>query len=83
MGPAHLQMDRARHGRHPSPGGTRLPPEFRLWYAMFGAPAIPISLFWMGWTAYPHISIWPPPPRGGAVRLRRVVRVHLVLSVCH
>ena len=27
---------------------------------MFGAPAIPISLFWMGWTAYPHISIWPP-----------------------
>jgi multidrug resistance protein len=41
-------------------GGSRLPPEFRLWYAMFGAPAIPISLFWMGWTAYPHISIWSP-----------------------
>lgn len=41
-------------------GGTRLPPEFRLWYAMFGAPAIPISLFWMGWTSYPHISIWSP-----------------------
>lgn len=41
-------------------GGTRLPPEFRLWYAMFGAPAIPISLFWMGWTTDPHISIWSP-----------------------
>ena len=41
-------------------GGSRLPPEFRLWYAMFGAPAIPISLFWMGWTSYPHISIWSP-----------------------
>lgn len=33
--------------------GTRLPPEFRLWFAMLGgAPAIPISLFWMGWTSY-------------------------------
>lgn len=41
-------------------GVSRLPPEFRLWYAMFGAPAIPISLFWMGWTSYPHISIWSP-----------------------
>ncbi|KAJ4985442.1 major facilitator superfamily transporter [Stagonosporopsis vannaccii] len=41
-------------------GGSRLPPEFRLWYAMFGAPAIPISLLWMGWTSYSHISIWSP-----------------------
>ncbi|KAH8803675.1 major facilitator superfamily domain-containing protein [Xylogone sp. PMI_703] len=38
----------------------RLPPEFFLWYAMIGAPTIPISLFWMGWTAYPTISIWSP-----------------------
>lgn len=29
-------------------GGTQLPPEFRLWFAMLGAPAIPISMFWMG-----------------------------------
>lgn len=41
-------------------GGTRLPPEFRLWFAMAGAPAIPISLFWMGWTDYPSISYWSP-----------------------
>ena len=41
-------------------GGTRLPPEFRLWFAMFGAPAIPISMLWMGWTAYPWISYWSP-----------------------
>lgn len=41
-------------------GGTRLPPEFRLWFAMLGAPAIPISLFWMGWTARPSISYWSP-----------------------
>lgn len=39
---------------------ARLPPEFFLWYAMLGAPAIPISCFWMGWTAYPHVSIWSP-----------------------
>ena len=41
-------------------GGSRLPPEFRLWFSMFGAPTIPISMFWMGWTAYPHISYWSP-----------------------
>jgi len=42
-------------------GGDRLPPEFRLWYSMLGgAFAIPISLFWMGWTARPSISIWSP-----------------------
>lgn len=34
-------------------GGDRLPPEFRLWYSMLGGSfAIPISLFWMGWTSY-------------------------------
>lgn len=27
-------------------------PEKRLWFAMLGAPAIPISLFWMAWTDY-------------------------------
>ena len=41
-------------------GGNSLPPEFRLWFAIFGAPAIPISMFWMGWTAYPSISYWSP-----------------------
>ncbi|CAD0095794.1 unnamed protein product [Aureobasidium vineae] len=34
--------------------------EFRLWYAMIGAPTIPIAMFWMGWTSYPDISIWSP-----------------------
>ncbi|CAG7983034.1 unnamed protein product [Penicillium salamii] len=39
----------------------RILPETRLWYAMLGgAPAVPISLFWMGWTNYPSISIWSP-----------------------
>ncbi|KAF5004977.1 hypothetical protein FDECE_8556 [Fusarium decemcellulare] len=34
-------------------------PEIRLWYAMLGAAvAIPISLFWLGWTNYSSISIW-------------------------
>ena len=38
----------------------RLPPEFRLWYAMLGAPFIPISIFWMGFTARPETSSWIP-----------------------
>lgn len=41
-------------------GGDRLPPEFRLWFGMFGAPAIPVSMFWLGWTADPSISYWSP-----------------------
>jgi hypothetical protein len=52
-----LALQRSEHPEQPQ---TRLPPEFRLWYGMLGAPAIPISLFWMGWTAYPSISIWSP-----------------------
>ncbi|KAL4784967.1 major facilitator superfamily domain-containing protein [Aspergillus varians] len=35
-------------------------PENRLWFAMMGAPFIPIGLFWMGWTDYKSISIWSP-----------------------
>ena len=30
-------------------------PEIRLWFAMLGAPAIPISLFWMAWTDFVSI----------------------------
>lgn len=42
-------------------GGDRLSPEFRLWYSMLGGSfALPISLFWMGWTARPDIPIWSP-----------------------
>ncbi|POS70135.1 major facilitator superfamily transporter [Diaporthe helianthi] len=41
--------------------GQSFNPETRLWYAMLGpAVSIPISLFWMGWTASPRISIWSP-----------------------
>jgi MFS family permease len=43
----------ATHGPH-----ARLPPEQHLWFAIFGAPAVPIALFWMGWTNYPDISCW-------------------------
>lgn len=44
-----------------SEGRAQFDPEIRLWFAMLGgAVAVPISLLWMGWTAYPHISIWSP-----------------------
>lgn len=39
-------------------GQKMLPPEERLWYAMYGAPWLPISLFWMGWTSYESVSYW-------------------------
>lgn len=43
--------------KHTSEDGSHINPEVRLWFAMLGAPAIPISLFWMGWTAY--VSLLP------------------------
>lgn len=48
-------IHRSRAQGHENPG-----PEIGLYMAMFGAPAIPISLFWMGWTARPSISFWSP-----------------------
>lgn len=35
-------------------------PVVRLWFALYAAPGLPISLFWMGWSARPSISIWSP-----------------------
>jgi MFS transporter, DHA1 family, multidrug resistance protein len=40
--------------------GASILPEFRLWPAMVAAPLLPASLFWLGWTARPDISIWSP-----------------------
>lgn len=40
--------------------GSKLERETRLLYAMYGAPTVPIGLFWMAWTTCPHISIWSP-----------------------
>ncbi|CAG8898196.1 unnamed protein product [Penicillium egyptiacum] len=41
-------------------GEQRPDPEISLYMGMFGAPVIPISLFWMGWTARTEISYWSP-----------------------
>ncbi|KAH8164889.1 hypothetical protein CIB48_g3356 [Xylaria polymorpha] len=40
--------------------GEMLNRENRLYFAMIGAPLIPIGLFWMAWTDYSFISIWSP-----------------------
>ena len=38
---------------------TAFRPEIRLWYGTLGAAlAVPVSLFWLGWTNYASISIW-------------------------
>ncbi|KAF2806394.1 c6 zinc finger domain-containing protein [Mytilinidion resinicola] len=38
-----------------------LAPEVCLYFAMLGGSLLmPVSLFWIGWTCYPGISIWAP-----------------------
>lgn len=38
--------------------GALVQPEYRLWPAIVASPFLPISLFWLGWTNDPTISIW-------------------------
>jgi MFS family permease len=57
---AKRDLSRLRNLHPNNPERVKLVPEFRLWWAMLGAPALPISLFWMGWTAYPSISLASP-----------------------
>ncbi|KAI0411889.1 major facilitator superfamily domain-containing protein [Xylaria grammica] len=40
--------------------GAMLNRESRLYFAMIGAPLVPIGLFWMAWTDFSFISIWSP-----------------------
>ena len=40
------------------PGSDLPDPEYRLWSSILAAPALPISLFWLGWTNYSWISPW-------------------------
>ncbi|OJZ91262.1 hypothetical protein ASPFODRAFT_41665 [Aspergillus luchuensis CBS 106.47] len=41
--------------------GKALQAEVSLYWAMVGGSILmPISLFWMGWTCYPGVSIWSP-----------------------
>jgi hypothetical protein len=40
--------------------GRNIPPEYRLYPAMFGSIGLPTGLFWFGWTARANIS-WASP----------------------
>ena len=41
-------------------GKTKVVPEERLFHALIGAPLLPISIFWMGWSSWSGVSIWSP-----------------------
>jgi MFS family permease len=52
---AATTVDAQANPESKNPHPTR--PENRLWFAMLGAPFIPIGLFWMGWTDYVSHSL--------------------------
>lgn len=58
--PLAMKLVRRDILRSRSHGRDYAGPEINLYLSMFGAPAIPIALFWMGWTARPSISVWCP-----------------------
>lgn len=41
-------------------GKHKVVPEERLDHAIFGAPILPISIFWIGWSSWSSVSIWSP-----------------------
>ncbi|KAL4865792.1 hypothetical protein BDV12DRAFT_144592 [Aspergillus spectabilis] len=56
----YLRTAAQLHRDNDDGSGRMLNQESRLFFAFCGAPAVPIGLFWMGWTAYPSIPIWSP-----------------------
>ena len=63
-------------------GKKQFDPEIRLWNAMLGgAIAIPVSLLWMGWTAYPWRLDLVANLRLCVVRLWRDQHLHQFLHV--
>ncbi|KAJ5184800.1 Major facilitator superfamily domain general substrate transporter [Penicillium cf. griseofulvum] len=58
--PISMWLLRREIYRSRSRGQHRPEPEISLYMAMFGAPCISISLFWMAWTARLSISFWSP-----------------------
>lgn len=54
--PYVILVNRFATKRYQSSGDN--PPERRLLPALFAAPLLPISLFWLGWTNNPSISYW-------------------------
>ncbi|KAJ5774466.1 hypothetical protein N7457_009362 [Penicillium paradoxum] len=58
--PLSMWLMRREIHRSRARGQSRPDPEITLYMGMFGAPAVPISLFWMGWTSRPEISHWSP-----------------------
>ena len=65
----------AKEGRdHP-------PPEAMLWQAMVGAPLLPISLWWMAWSARASVSFWAPIVRY-ASRLIALASILTVIALC-
>ena len=56
---AKLRSQDITRTKDTDPAG-KTPPESRLYWAMIGAPALPISMFWMAWTARPDIPFWSP-----------------------
>jgi hypothetical protein len=57
--PVHKRFKR-RLANAVKEGKTKVVPEERLSHALIGAPLLPISIFWMGWTSWSGVSIWSP-----------------------
>ncbi|KAL4942393.1 hypothetical protein BDV06DRAFT_222247 [Aspergillus oleicola] len=56
----HNKKQETDHGETIDKAAITPPPESHLYYAMVGAPFIPVSLFWMAYTSRPDITPWSP-----------------------
>jgi MFS transporter, DHA1 family, multidrug resistance protein len=54
------KLKRRRNNPDPAMRGTGLPPEDRLFAALYGSCLLPVGLFWFGWSARPGVP-WISP----------------------
>ena len=57
--PLYLRFKRKLNAAQKT-GIGKVEPEERLLFAMIGAPFLPISIFWMGWSSWPSVTYWSP-----------------------
>jgi hypothetical protein len=48
------------HANAAAKGKPHAGPEAMLWWALIGGPLLPISMWWMAWSARSSVSYWSP-----------------------
>jgi hypothetical protein len=60
VSPLYGMLIRREYQKAAAKGKDHPGPEAMLWWAMIGAPLLPVSLFWLAWSDFSSSSFWSP-----------------------